>query len=232
MARADVRRGLTDHREGPRKRSNRRAKPASPQKIRNVAAQLFAARGYHNTSMQDIASKVGILKGSLYHHIRSKQAILDSLVFTAIRDLLVRTQDLAASGLSPRERFEQMIRHMVRNMAEHQEGTAIYVTERLRLSAPLRRKYRELVRKHRDLLEATGSELLAATGATNPPTDLRLAIMAILGFINITALWYQPKGRLRLSEIEDQYVACSLRILGVTNQSPARYVRIATGSAP
>lgn len=214
MRRTHLKRALSSDQGKTRGRS----KPASFQKIRSIAARLFATRGYYNTSMEDIASRVGILKGSLYHHVRSKAAILDSLIFSAVRDLLVQTQEVADSRSSPRERFEQMIRLMVRNMAEHQEGTAIYVTERSRLPGSIRRKYTEHVRKHRELLEAAAFELLAATETTTPQVDVRLAIMSILGLINVTALWYQPRGRLSLSEIEDHYVTFSLRILGVTHQ--------------
>lgn len=41
--------------------------------ILDVAAQLFAAKGYSGTSIRDVADRVGMLSGSLYHHIKSKE---------------------------------------------------------------------------------------------------------------------------------------------------------------
>src|SRR5207248_7046887 len=48
--------------------------------IVDVAAELFATKGYAATSIQDIADAVGILKGSLYHYINTKEDLLVSVV--------------------------------------------------------------------------------------------------------------------------------------------------------
>ena len=48
--------------------------------ILDAAEELFAARGYEETSTGDILDRVGIARGTLYYHFRSKEEILDALI--------------------------------------------------------------------------------------------------------------------------------------------------------
>ena len=69
--------------------------------ILDAASRLFSTRGYHATSVQDIADAVGILKGSLYHHFESKEAILYHIVKEPIARLH-RTVGEIAEAPGPR----------------------------------------------------------------------------------------------------------------------------------
>src|SRR4029450_12309776 len=53
--------------------------PTRRNELTRQAARLFAERGYHGTSMEDLASAMGVQKGSLYAHVRSKQDLLDEI---------------------------------------------------------------------------------------------------------------------------------------------------------
>lgn len=48
--------------------------------ILDVAEELFTAKGYDNTSTTDILDRVGIARGTLYYHFKSKEEILDVLI--------------------------------------------------------------------------------------------------------------------------------------------------------
>src|SRR5437868_513894 len=63
-------------------------------RIREVATELFYERGYHATSMRDIAAEVGIKAGSLYNHFPGKQDILFRICFDTAKQL--------HDGLEPR----------------------------------------------------------------------------------------------------------------------------------
>jgi AcrR family transcriptional regulator len=69
------------------------------EEILAAAAQIFREKGYHATSMQDIAEAVHLQKGSLYHHIRSKEEILASLLDRALDLLIQSMQEVMASQL-------------------------------------------------------------------------------------------------------------------------------------
>ena len=48
--------------------------------ILDAAGILFSEKGYDNTSVTDIMNAVGIAKGTLYHHFKSKEDIMDALI--------------------------------------------------------------------------------------------------------------------------------------------------------
>ncbi len=50
------------------------------EEILDVAEQLFAEKGFDNASTNDIINKIGIARGTLYHHFSSKEEILDAIV--------------------------------------------------------------------------------------------------------------------------------------------------------
>lgn len=196
-----------------RAKGSQRNESASPEKIRLAAARLFARKGYYNTSMQDIASGVGITKGSLYHHISSKEAVLDSLILPASEDLLGKSEALAASECDPAEKLDDMIRLFVRNVVDYQDWTAIYVTERLRLPTAIARKYASRVRRHRELLTQVVSDFVRSRGLEGK-CDVSLAVLTILGMVSISALWFRRNGRLSLPQMEEEYIHYVRRILG------------------
>ena len=60
--------------------------------ILDVAEQLFAEKGFDHASTNDIIMKIGIARGTLYHHFRSKEEILDALVERMTRDSVARAR--------------------------------------------------------------------------------------------------------------------------------------------
>ena len=60
--------------------------------ILDVAEQLFAEKGFDHASTNDIIMKIGIARGTLYHHFRSKEEILDALVERMTRDSIARAR--------------------------------------------------------------------------------------------------------------------------------------------
>src|SRR5260221_3682457 len=67
--------------------SNKRAKRAevSRQQILDVAAKLFRARGYTETSLRDIGKQVGMKAGSLYYHFTSKEELAAEVLRIGVR---------------------------------------------------------------------------------------------------------------------------------------------------
>ncbi|MFO7167655.1 MAG: helix-turn-helix domain-containing protein [Chloroflexota bacterium] len=79
--------------------------------ILEVAEQVLAEKGYHNTSMEEIAARVGIAKGTIYLHYPSKEALVVALF---ARELSAFQQAVAAAAgqeAPPRARLEAILRH-------------------------------------------------------------------------------------------------------------------------
>lgn len=83
------------------------------QELVDVAASIFADKGYHATSVQDIAEALGILKGSIYYYIESKE----DLLYEIVQSRLERTEGVLArlrtAKLDPQAKLRAYIRDIV-----------------------------------------------------------------------------------------------------------------------
>ena len=72
--------------------SSRKTSPSKQQELIAAAARLFKANGYRATTLEDIASAVGMLKGSLYYYIRSKEELLQVLQQKLVKLVMVKVR--------------------------------------------------------------------------------------------------------------------------------------------
>src|SRR5215210_5223430 len=92
----------------------------------DIAAKLFAERGFKNTTVRDIADAAGILSGSLYHHFDSKESMVDELLDTFQTELWKRYDEIEASDLSPRAKLEAVVRSSFDAIDHHHSEVAIF----------------------------------------------------------------------------------------------------------
>ena len=69
--------------------------------ILDVAEELFVTKGYDNTSTNDILNRVGIARGTLYYHFKSKEDILNAMIERINESLVVRARTIAADTSIP-----------------------------------------------------------------------------------------------------------------------------------
>src|ERR1700684_2126686 len=77
---------------------------AQEQRMIEVAAQIFYDRGYDATSIQEIADRLGLLKGSLYHYISSKEDILWTIILRQHRSALALAERIREMDAPPDDR--------------------------------------------------------------------------------------------------------------------------------
>src|SRR5947208_10997168 len=94
-----------------------------------IAGELFAERGYANTTVREIADAAGILSGSLYHHFASKDEIVDAVLSTFLHDLRERYDDVLAEDTDPAERLRGLVHVSLQTVAQHPRATEIYQSE-------------------------------------------------------------------------------------------------------
>ena len=172
----------------------------SRQQILDVAAKLFRARGYTETSLRDIGKLAGMKAGSLYYHFTSKEELATEVLRIGVR----RVHDavvLAVRGLGTEADVKSRLRaamaaHLETLLDESDYTSAHihcfpYVPEGLRQAlSSERRDYEEIWRR---LLDDA-----AAAGALAPGVDRAAARLAILGALNWSLEWYDPKQGLPL----------------------------------
>jgi TetR/AcrR family transcriptional regulator, cholesterol catabolism regulator len=167
------------------------------------AARLFAQKGYHGTSIGDIADALGVQKGSLYSHIASKE----DLLYETMRDGAAAFHgalDEIPEALPATEKIRLALRGHLRVVAEQLDVATVFVQEWRYLQGPRRdeivaerRRYeeriRDLFREGREL-----SELRA-------DLDESVAALLLLSAANWAYTWLQP-GR-DTDELADRFYA-------------------------
>jgi AcrR family transcriptional regulator len=175
----------------------------SREKILEAAAQIFSHKGYHATSMSDIASAVNLQKASLYHHVNSKQEILFSLLNEALDLVISRVNAVIEMPLPAEEKLRLAMHTYLRTLTEQRDLSAILLLEHRSLSPDLHQRH---IPK-RDRFEHLWRELLQSgvDEGIFSLQDVPLATRTLLGMMNWVVTWYKERGYLSIAEISDQY---------------------------
>lgn len=177
-------------------------KPVSRRdQILRIAAQLFARHGYQGTSMRDIGEEAGVLGGSLYHHVRSKDALFIEVYRGALDDATARIAAAIAGETDAWVRLEQACATLL-EVQLAPESLTLPMTNDFRAVPPEVR--RELI-KRRDQFE---EQFRALVDALPLPAQIDRSIYRnlLLSLLNGAGEWYRP-GRLSPREIAAQVIA-------------------------
>jgi len=170
------------------------------QEILEAAAALFAERGYAATSVRDIGERVGLLGGSLYHYIKSKEALFVKIHDTALDVASDRVKE-AISGISdPWEKLEVACVRMLEIQLDPHSITMPLMNDFQ--STPL--EVRERLIARRDLFEQTFRDLVDEL-PLDPALDRGIYRLLLLTLLNNISGWYR-QGRLTPAEIGRQIV--------------------------
>ena len=183
-----------------------------------AATRLFRERGFHATSMQDLAEALGMNRGSLYHYITSKDELLWSVLNRSFDLLDERVAPQLDGDAPPLERLKSAIHEHLRVAAEHADELTLIQIE-LRSLSPERRS--QMIER-RDAYEHRWRRAIAdgiANGALRP-VDVRLAGIGILSVCNWFTQWYQPNGELTVDEVADAFVGLFLGGLQPRGKAP------------
>lgn len=199
-------------------RASRR--PAEPQTTGELAfasaVDLMYQRGFHGTSLRDVARAVGVQMSTLYYYFPSKQDLLMSIMTSAMQEMTVRVQ--AAVGLA--EGATGMLKAAVRaHILFHADQLKEAVVADTELRS-LEDEGRAQVVAMRDAYEQIFRDIIEEGQRTGEfrDVDAHLATRALLGAITDVANWFRPRGGLSLDEISDQY--CSVFLQGISNPTP------------
>jgi AcrR family transcriptional regulator len=169
------------------------------EQIRQVAARLFRERGFHATSVRDIAEAVGLQGGSLYTHVQSKDDLLLEIVhhsanrfFSALEPIVSSDRDLLA------KLREAIIAH-VNVITEDLDAACVYTTEWQHLP-PDRR---EAVAARRDEYERLFRGLIqqGIRQGFLAPLDEAYATRFVLSTLNYLYVWFKPEGRASADDV-------------------------------
>ncbi len=168
------------------------------------AARVFAASGYDQTSVQELADALGIASGGIYHYFGGKEQLLIAICDQLMDPLLGEARALARDHADPQEQLRAIVRLWVAHVVAHRDHMLVFQQERHVIEHG--EQWRS-VRGDRKAFERVVEAMLDRIAA---PGDRRLQLSALLGMVNHTALWYRPRGRLTPPQIADGYTALIL----------------------
>jgi len=161
---------------------------------------LFGKQGYSGTSMRDIAGAVGVLPGSLYAHIASKEALLVDIVEDGINRFLDAVRPHAESAATPADKIRAMVIAHVTVVADNPERSLVVFHQWRFLGDD---NIQAAIGKRRDYEQAFIGVIEEGmkSGAFRPNLNRRIAVLTILGALNWTPEWLSPDGSLSPEDV-------------------------------
>jgi len=178
------------------------------------AGAIFYRKGYEATSLQDIADAVGMLKGSIYYYIKTKEDLLYELV-TRAQDMFEATleEDEETAQSAAPVRLRAFIGRWMALTSREREWGLVAEREFTRLS---KRRLRRVIER-RDELSGYVKDIIRqgiVEGAFDPDTDESVGAAAIFELMKTSHLWHRPSGPLTMVELGDWYATFAIRGLG------------------
>jgi AcrR family transcriptional regulator len=168
------------------------------------AAQQFAEQGFDRTSLQDIATAMGLSRPALYHYIDSKEDLLERLVNELTEAARADEERLRArTDLDPVERLREFVRVMTLRVTQRPHRFRLLVMAEASLSEPVKQAHARLKRRMLNLAVET-VRAVAATGQMRPLNPMVVGL-GIIGMTNWLAWWFSPEGALSGEAIADQF---------------------------
>jgi AcrR family transcriptional regulator len=180
--------------------------------VLDAAARVFHEKGYEATSIQDIADEVGILKGSVYYYITSKEDVLFEVLQEVHEAALKVVLEALEPDGDPLHKIRAFVVALARFNAENRIRMGILLHDLRALSEPRRR---EIVRE-RDAYDRMLRRLIIEgqeRGCVCPDIDPKVTALAVMGMINTIYQWYRPTGGLDAQYIGSVYADLVMRAL-------------------
>jgi TetR/AcrR family transcriptional regulator, cholesterol catabolism regulator len=166
--------------------------------------EMVANRGYDEVSIRDVAEALEISKGTVLHHFRSKEAILEQINNDYMRRRLAEARDYLPGLDDPVDELQAFICQLMLAQQEDRAATVAFSREILRAAdepamAEVRRLREEFSALLVDILERGAKSGAFATGRP------QLTAVQIFGMVNWAWTWFDPDGQMSAVEIAEQF---------------------------
>lgn len=176
--------------------SNRIPKEERRREILECATRLFSAKGFQDTTMDDVAAAASITKRTLYRYVQTKEQLLfeihDEFSGSSLLNAPLETGN-------PVERFRQLVWRHVEVVTSQPMKIAVFFDERKHLAHPQQREIHDRRAAYESL--ALDAMVDAKNAGKVDVVDERVATQLILGSLTEIYRWYRPEGRLSPEKI-------------------------------
>lgn len=172
-----------------------------------AAVRMFNARGYHATSLDDVAASLGVSKPTIYHYLGNKEQVLVECVNRGLAQLRAAADAATGAPGNGHDRLRGfLIRYACINMDDFGRCVICTNDELLSMDSAIRfrARKREIDWEVRRLI-ADG----IADGSI-APVDVRFACFALAGALNWPARWHDPAGAMAPEQVAEKLVDIAL----------------------
>ena len=180
--------------------------------IIEAAAQVFAERGYHGATTQDIADILHIRQASLYYYVPSKEAALELVCIQGVAGFFETAKAIASGPGKPTEKLAGLIRAHIAPILDRHDFVRVFQTQRQFLPNRSRRRVGKWSRGLEKIFESVIRDGMRK-GDFRGDLDPRLTTLAILGLANGVSSWY-GKEDASMERIGSEFVSLVLDGLG------------------
>jgi len=166
--------------------------------VLRAAVRMFNERGFHATSLDDVAASLGISKRTIYHYLANKDQVLLECVTLGLEQLIEAATATRQEAGDGRYRLIRFL-HRYARITMDDFGRCIIRTGEEILSPESRPRFRALKREIDMALRGLIEEAVA--DGSIAPVDSRMAAFALAGALNWPARWHDPKGSLSAETI-------------------------------
>ena len=170
--------------------------------ILKVSRALFREKGYHATTIRDIAEQSGLLSGSLYAHIRTKEDLLFEITDTIADQFIGGLEAVLQTDADPVTKFRAALAAHIGTVGQHIDAATVFSQEWRALSD----ERREQIQAKRDRYEQLWQQLLAEGVQKGEfrAEGGRFSRIVILSVANWLYQWYDPAGPLDPPAVADR----------------------------
>jgi AcrR family transcriptional regulator len=170
----------------------------------NMATELFGEVGYERATVREIAKRMGILSGSLYSHISSKEELLNEIIRRIGQEFIVRAEEAIEQLDDPEECLREIAVRHITVLYDYQLAVSVYFDEWNKLGIASQQPIIEWRRYYEELIANVfkrGIEI--GVFETN---DVKTAVLVIISTLNWTNKWYKPGSSLSPEKLANNFM--------------------------
>lgn len=187
--------------------------------VLDAGIDLFWREGYSAASVAGIAERVGMLKGSLYYYVDSKEDLLMRIIQESHDEAVMILGEIAALEQPALERLRTFVERYVIWSLNNLERVGLYFREWRNLTG----ERRATVRDQRKAFEHFVAELIVAAQAAGEAPDEQDAhtlTFFVMSAVNSTWTWYRREGALTPEQVAERYGAMAVAtVTGTTSRA-------------
>jgi AcrR family transcriptional regulator len=168
-----------------------------------AAAHAFNHKGYHNTSLDDIAAALDVTKPTVYYYVTNKEQLLFECFVAGVEQIRVGFREARDPGMPARERLHAVLRHYAKTMASEFGWCMVRVEEQdlsPDMSGHIKAMKSEIDQGIRKLIRE------GVQDGSIHPCDPKMTAFALAGSLNWIAHWYRENRSMSAAEIADAFI--------------------------